>query len=211
MKKQLLSVIALGLLGGLFLTGNSWGQDGVRPPKAGATTAPVFRPDPNTPTNRSEIVPFIGRGGNVFFADSASAPRMRIEHLMIELSEADDDAKKADLKKQLELAVTENFEEDLTTRETDLKKLEERLTKLRAQLDRRRKAQAEIIQLQLKVMVNEADGLGFTGASGINAVPFRGASPFGRTGVSGLGGPTRGTTDGPTPAPTDLDFTPRRK
>ena len=89
---------------------------------------------------------------------------------MVELREATDDAKKADLTKQLEVAVTATFEEDITTREAELTKLEERLAKLRAQLDRRRKAQGEIIQLQLKVMINEADGLGFSGASATNGL-----------------------------------------
>jgi len=49
----------------------------------------------------------------------------------------------------------------LENRETELTKLDERLSKLRAQLDRRRKAKTDIIQLQVKVLVNEAEGLGF--------------------------------------------------
>jgi hypothetical protein len=39
-------------------------------------------------------------------------------------------------------------------------KLEERLKKLKDQLERRRKAKTDIIQLELKVLVNEAEGLG---------------------------------------------------
>ena len=37
------------------------------------------------------------------------------------------------------------------------------MQKLRAQLDRRREKKQEIIELQLKLAVNEADGLGFFG------------------------------------------------
>ena len=38
--------------------------------------------------------------------------------------------------------------------------------------DRRRKAKTDIIQLQLKVLVNEAEGLGFSGASGLGGSPY---------------------------------------
>ena len=108
---------------------------------------------------------------------------------MNQLREADDDAKKADLTKQFEAAVAKHFDEDLKNRETELTKLEERLTKLRAQLDRRRKAKAEIIQLQIKVMVNEAEGLGFSGASVFDTGSAE-MTPFGwsRGFASGSGG-----------------------
>jgi len=87
-----------------------------------------------------------------------------IGRLMNQLREADD-AKKPELTKQLQTAVDKYFDDDMKARETELTKLEERLSKLRNQLDRRRKAKAEIIQLQIKVLLNEADGLGFIGAS----------------------------------------------
>jgi hypothetical protein len=84
---------------------------------------------------------------------------------MNDLRDAEDDAKKADITKQLQVAVDKYFDEDMTARETELTKLTERLMKLRSQLDRRRKAKDEIIRFQIKVMVNEAEGLGFFGAS----------------------------------------------
>jgi hypothetical protein len=74
-----------------------------------------------------------------------------------------DDAEKTAVTKKLEAAVTKQFDRDMEYRESELSKLEERLNKLRGQLDRRRKAKAEIIQLQIKVLVNEAEGLGFGG------------------------------------------------
>ncbi|TXT39462.1 MAG: hypothetical protein FD138_74 [Planctomycetota bacterium] len=91
-----------------------------------------------------------------------------ITQLMTQLREANDDPKKADLTKQLDAAIVAIFDKDMSSRETDLSQLEERLTKLRAQLDRRRKSKSEIIQLQIKLMVNEADGLGFSGTPAIN-------------------------------------------
>ncbi len=91
-----------------------------------------------------------------------------IAQVLTELRVVNDDPKKAELTKQLESAIVAIFDKDMSSRETDLSQLEERLTKLRAQLDRRRKAKSEIIQLQIKLMVNEADGLGFSGTPAIN-------------------------------------------
>lgn len=58
-------------------------------------------------------------------------------------------------------------------REAELTKLEERVAKLRAQLDRRKKSKAEITQLQTKVLVNEIDGLGFSHPRPLNADDVR--------------------------------------
>ncbi len=91
--------------------------------------------------------------------------RSEINQLVRELGDTTDEAKKAEITKKLEAAVTKAFDEDQKNREAELTKLEERLKKLRAQLDRRAKAKSDIIQLQLKVLVNEAEGLGFSGAS----------------------------------------------
>ena len=195
MRKSLLSTIALGVCVGLFLAADSRGQQGSELPVFG-TTLQVQRPA-GSPT--AELVPAqISEDGHrvrnslmrtvrdefaprhnfnvALFGNPAAAPTV-ISQLMDQLREADDDTVKADLTKQLEAAVVANFEEDMTSREAELTKLEERLAKLRAQLDRRRKAQEEIIQLQLKVMINEADGLGFSGASGFEPGLNSAASP----------------------------------
>jgi hypothetical protein len=92
------------------------------------------------------------------------AQMIQLRQLTQRLRQATDEAAKADLTKQLEAAVGKYFDEDLKNREGQLTELEERVSKLRAQLDRRRKAKGEITQLQTKVLVNEADGLGFSGA-----------------------------------------------
>lgn len=179
MKKHLMTVTALGLLGGLILARTTWSQ-------APATVArPVAAPP--TPVGLYEVpVNFTGGLG-------VAHPRSEIGQLMHQLREATDDAKKADLTKKLETAVDKQFDEDLKNRETELTKLEERLTKLRAQLERRRKAKTEIIQLQIKVMVNEADGLGFSGASfadpnSVPGVTVYGVGPGGAPGFGAGGG-----------------------
>lgn len=193
MKKHLLSMIALGVLGGLFLTGNSWSQQ----PATGSGKRFTTATAPSAGGAAGVEYPLsIGVVRNELNALNGMAPPLsEIEQLMIQLRDADDDAKKANVTKKLEAAVDKLFDEDLKNRETEWTKLEERLTKLRAQLDRRRKAKAEIIQLQIKVMVNEADGLGFSGASIIEGTIPSGPGRFG----GAIGFPGGGATFGGPP------------
>lgn len=72
----------------------------------------------------------------------------------------DEEAKKA-AQKLLDERLSKYFDEDMIQRESELAKIEERLTKLRELLERRRAKKQEIIDLQAKVALNEADGLGF--------------------------------------------------
>jgi hypothetical protein len=90
------------------------------------------------------------------------ANRSNIRRLTEELREAGGEKKKAEITKQLESVIGDVFDMDMKGREAELSKLEARLKKLREQLDRRRQARSEIIQLEVKVLVNEAAGLGFS-------------------------------------------------
>jgi hypothetical protein len=157
MKSRLLVITLFGALGALVLAGSSWsaqhsGQDYNRnvsqntlPRATGQTVQDVYRGD---------------------LAISPESPmRGEIARLMKELRDAEDATAKSELTKQLETVIAKYFDEDLEARAAELTRLEERLNKLRSQLDKRRKAKAEIVQLQIKVLVNEAEGLGFSGAS----------------------------------------------
>jgi hypothetical protein len=79
-----------------------------------------------------------------------------------ELSEARDEKKKAEITKQLESVVGDMFDIDMKGRDAELSTLEARFKKLHEQLDRRRQARGEIIHLEVKVLMNEAAGLGFS-------------------------------------------------
>jgi len=150
MKKRLILVTLLSAVSALIFVQTGWSQP---PPGISAGRAA------GAPANRAGVsIPMRG----VLEYRLPAATEEEIGRLIGELGEADD-AKKAELTKQLEAAVAKQFDRDMENRETDLTKLEERLNKLRAQLDRRRKAKTDIIQLQVKVLVNEAEGLGFGG------------------------------------------------
>lgn len=131
-----------------------------------AKAAPETLPAPGAAMGMGMSPP--GLPGNSRANGLSLEQHAEIAQVLTELREVNDDPKKAELTKQLESAIVAIFDKDMSSRETDLSQLEERLTKLRAQLDRRRKAKSEIIQLQIKLMVNEADGLGFSGTPAIN-------------------------------------------
>ena len=75
----------------------------------------------------------------------------------------------------------------MVRRGQELAQIEERLTKLRELLDRRRTKKQEILELQAKVALNEADGLGFYdgersgGGAPLGVGGGRGGSMFGRS------------------------------
>jgi hypothetical protein len=159
MKKHVAVVALLTLLFGFAFLASTRGQ-AVPPPQAGAG-----------PGGGALYYP---TGQNILTPYRATPAQSEIAKLMHQLRETEDEEKKGELTKQLETAVAKHFDEDMKARQTELTKLEERLKKLRAQLDRRSKAKAEIIQLQIKVLINEAEGLGFSGGSpfdsGVRAV-----------------------------------------
>ena len=207
MKKQMAVLAMFAMLGGLAMPGSTWGQ--------GRTSGYAQTPLGIQPSNRRQDGPTeAGRPGMIGMQGDLApmyvpgnrpgqtSARSELGRLVNQLREADD-AKKADLTKQLEAAVAKDFDEDMKARETELEKLETRLAKLRAQLDRRRKAKDEIIQLHLKVLVNEAEGLGFSGASfslyEAGAAPYGDANTPPYVGVFSRPAPTAPTHSGPDP------------
>jgi hypothetical protein len=179
-KQRLAIIFASFAIGGLVLAGKSWSQQ-----KDVADNE--FRPRSSATYDNSQG-PAGALGRRRGMADFEFAkPANKIERLLILLRNADEakpsrpaefllqlngsnkagpPPSKAELTKQLEAAVTEGFDEDMKVRENELSKLQEQLSKLRAQLDRRQKAKSEIIQLEVKVLLNEAAGLGFSNGPG---------------------------------------------
>jgi hypothetical protein len=104
-----------------------------------------------------------GSGGVPWF--SAGRPRTNVTSAIRKAAEAVRDAKgdeaKSDAQKKLAELLSKCYDEDMVQREKELKQIEERLTKLRELLERRRTKKQEIIDLQTKVALNEAEGLGF--------------------------------------------------
>ncbi len=55
----------------------------------------------------------------------------------------------------------ELFERRMQIRQSQLRQLEDRLTKLRAQFKRQRDAKDEVIDLHVRTLINKAQGIGF--------------------------------------------------
>jgi hypothetical protein len=89
--------------------------------------------------------------------DSKSAIRKAAE----ELRDAQGDEAKAKAEENLRLLLGDYFGEDMARREKELEAMQNRLKKLQEQLAKRRDKKREIVDLQIKVLTNEAEGLGF--------------------------------------------------
>jgi hypothetical protein len=91
------------------------------------------------------------------------------------LNEAEGDNARADAKAKLTELLDEYFEADMERREKELAEVEERVTKLRSTLQRRREKKRDILDLYIQVSLNEADGLGLFDGSAFGAP----GTPFG--------------------------------
>ncbi|MEX2092945.1 MAG: hypothetical protein WD971_09730 [Pirellulales bacterium] len=86
----------------------------------------------------------------------------QIQEAAEKLRDAKDESDKAAATKELTAVVDKFFKEDMRVREQELADIAARLDKLRVQLDRRRAKKQDIVDLQIKVAINEAEGLGFS-------------------------------------------------
>jgi hypothetical protein len=109
--------------------------------------------------------------------------------------DAQDDDGRKEATKAMSAALSNYFDADMKLREQEILDIEARVKKLQAQLARRSEAKAELLDLQLKVLVNEAEGLGFYGrASSVDNPFFSGGSGFGGGFASPGAFGTRGAT-----------------
>lgn len=96
---------------------------------------------------------------------AGARPRTNLAGNIRTAAEAVRDAKgdedKAAAQKNLSELLGRYFDEDTKRRQEELAQIEERLAKLRELLERRRTKKQDILDLQMKVALNEADGLGF--------------------------------------------------
>ena len=90
------------------------------------------------------------------------------------LSAAEDDDAREEAQGKLSELLDEYFEEDMNRREEELAAVEKRVKQLRELLERRREKKDDIINLQIDVLRNEADGLGFFSGEG----PSGGQNPY---------------------------------
>jgi hypothetical protein len=112
-----------------------------------------------------------------YFFSTKSNPEFRqaertLRQAAAALRDAKDDVAKADAKTQLTNLLNNYFEEDMRRREEELAKIEARLKDLREQAARRREKKSEIVDLQIKVLLNEVEGLGFFSEAASTGLPL---------------------------------------
>ena len=100
--------------------------------------------------------------GFLFAGPGGSPPlEAKIREVAARVHDAKDDAARQAATIELTSLLDKYFEEDMQSRAKELEDIQKRLANLQAQLDHRRAKKQEIIDLQTKVALNEADGLGF--------------------------------------------------
>ena len=100
-------------------------------------------------------------GGRGSYGMSPGDMMHRIREAAAALSEAKDDDAREEAERRLNNLLNEYFEEDMKRREEELANVERRVKELRDLLERRREKKEDIIELQVEVLRNEVDGLGF--------------------------------------------------
>jgi hypothetical protein len=82
------------------------------------------------------------------------------------LRNAESKADKAEALDELREALESEYDEFLSSQEKELDKMEEKMKELRSQLEKRRDAKDDLIELRLKTLENDASGLGWPGGQG---------------------------------------------
>jgi DNA-binding transcriptional regulator/RsmH inhibitor MraZ len=161
----------LALAAGLGMYGLSLAQE---------ATAPAALAPPATSAARPMYAPLME---DAYRAIADMPGRVNVAPSIRQAAEAVRDAEGPQAKVDAQVKLTEYlakyFDDDMARREAELKQIEQRLAKLRELLDRRRNSKQEIIELQAKVALNEADGLGFYEGERTNDLDRPGASNFG--------------------------------
>ena len=136
-----------------------------------ATCAMVYAQSPAPPSIPSGAtyvpVPYYGAAPPPLAPPAAS-------HLAQQLLKAEKNDEKQDLRKKLDEMLQKEFDQHLQHQEKELEELEKQLAQLRGTLKKRKDAKESIIRRRAEQLINEAEGLGWTGPSG----PRRGATDF---------------------------------
>lgn len=117
--------------------------------------------------------------------------------LVQRLREAQADEQKAAVKQQMSSILEGYFDQDMQRRLKELAEIEARVRRLKEQSEQRQQAKTQILELQLKVLENEAAGLGFFGAAGPSASAQQASGMMG--GMPGMSGGYGDTMSGMMP------------
>jgi hypothetical protein len=169
MKKVSWFVVVTLLLGGGWFCSGTWAQTPFQVP---------VNPQDSRP--QTTAAPAEAPAGATF--PSAAAPAggheqsqlkvtLELNGLIKQLRDAKIDPAKQAAMKSIRQLLERAFDRDISRREDDVSEIEGRIRMLREQIEKRKKAKDDIVGLELKTILNEAEGLGFPGLNDAGTTP----------------------------------------
>ncbi len=160
------------------------------PPRARSAQEPREPQTPSAPSISFTV-------GGTPFAVGVSERDRELRKAMEALRDAEAGESRDEAMKQVRDILSKQYDEAMDGYEKYLDDLTKRVAELREQISKRRAARDELVELRLKMMVSEADGLGWPDArnapaSGLPSVPgfWGGGSGFGSGAVSPSSSPS---------------------
>ena len=120
----------------------------------GSAKSPMMRRRSQTQTVVREVMEVV--------SDEERAEIEAFQKQVAALKEAKADKEKLNAQMALQTSLEKFFTRDLARREKEVAEAEGRVKKLREQLDKRKTARQDIINLRLQIIEHEVDGLGFS-------------------------------------------------
>lgn len=103
--------------------------------------------------------PYVTRGATR--TGTGSAAKSRLDELRKKLTSAETQAERESVQSDLKQAMSAYFDEDMKRRQQELEDIRKRIDNMETHLARRISAKQDIVDLQVKMFTNEAEGLGF--------------------------------------------------
>jgi len=100
------------------------------------------------------------RNGGVAYREAVQQ-QDQLSNALAELKNAESESDRGKFIEKVRGLLETQYDKSLDRYEDNLSKMEERIKKMRSQVEKRRDAKADLVDLRLKMLVNEADGLGW--------------------------------------------------
>jgi len=154
-------------------------REAVQPAITGADEHQLFE-DEQTQARQSAQLTKASANELRIIAQTLAEARQILQH-------ANSDERKTQAKQILREALDKYFDVDMDVRRAELEKIKRRVTDMEVQLEKRASSKDQIVELQLQMFLNEAEGLGFFRARERDSLALPGVmidrtdlDPFGR-------------------------------
>lgn len=145
-------------LGGALYSAIVWAQDA---PDQGRGADPAVRVPDAFQVNFVDPLTGLLRSSAIAGPDSLGGLRARLLNAKSAIKAAGTEEERQQATEKLDPLLNEYFDKDMEQRKQELADIKERVATLEKQLQQREAAKGDIVALQKKVIINEADGLGF--------------------------------------------------